>query len=578
MLFCALTALPAAAQNPAFVPPTMGWSSWNTYAAKISDQIINGQADALVRTGLAKLGYQFVNIDDGFFANRDAQGNLLIDSKRFPQGLQPVVDYIHGLGLKAGIYTDAGHNTCASYYGGETGGVGAGIYEHEAQDCKLYFDSLKFDFIKVDFCGGNASQNSEHLALDPKTRYTAIAKAIKATGRDVQYNVCRWAFPGTWVCSLANSWRMSEDIYDGWNSVAGIIKQNLYLSAYCSPGHYNDMDMLEVGRSMTETEDQTHFAMWCMMSSPLLIGCDVSTIKDSALKLLSNEDLIAIDQDSLGLQAYVANLTNGVYTLVKDFGQRNGLTRVACVYNPTSSAKTVSVSFADLCLGGDVSAYDVFDKTTATYNKTMKVTVPSHGVKVYRLTGSERLTRTLYEAETAYLSDYQELVNNQSAQTGIYEELSACSGGMKAGWLGTKASNDLQWRDVYVPEGGEYTMTLSVITGESRDIYYDVNGKYVGKITCNTGGWSTVKNYTVKVNLQAGNNVIRLYNASNWMPDIDCMRLSAVPTAIKTVTADAGTSGRVYDLNGRDVGKKDKTQKDRLPKGVYIVDGKKVAL
>ena len=495
----------------------------------------------------------------------------------FRGGLKPVVDYIHAKGLKAGTYTDAGHNTCASFYGGETGGVGAGILYHEEQDCKFFFDSLKFDFIKVDFCGGNASQNSENLALDPQTRYTDIAKAIRATGRDVQYNVCRWAFPGTWFCSLANSWRMSEDIWDGWKSVAGIIKQNLYLSAYCSPGHYNDMDMLEVGRSMTETEDQTHFAMWCMMSSPLLIGCDVSTIKESALKLLSNEDLIAIDQDSLGLQASVVKNNNGVYTLVKDFQQRNGLTRVACVYNSTASARTVNVSFADLCLGGNVSVYDVFDKSTTTLSGTMKVSVPSHGVKVFRLTGENRLTRTVYEAETAYLTDYQELKNNQSEETGIYEEMTGCSGGAKAGWLGRKASNDLQWRDVYVPVDGEYTMTLAVISGENRDIYYDVNGVSVGKITCNTGGWSNIKSYTVKVNLNAGNNVIRLYNASNWMPDIDCMRLSSVPTGIKSVTVQTSSEKEVFDLNGRAVSVKGQDVKTSLPKGVYIVDGKKVA-
>lgn len=174
-------------------------SSWNTYFARISDGLIRRQTDALVSTGLSRVGYRYVNIDDGFFAGRDAKGNLLINTSKFPGGLKPVVEYIHGKGLKAGIYTDAGHNTCASFYNGEPGGVGAGIYEHEAQDCRLYFDSLKFDFIKVDFCGGNAPQNSEHLALDPQTRYTDIAKAIKATGRDVVYNVCRWDFPGTGV-------------------------------------------------------------------------------------------------------------------------------------------------------------------------------------------------------------------------------------------------------------------------------------------------------------------------------------------------------------------------------------------
>ncbi len=524
LLLLALSSV-VTAWGKSFVPPTMGWSSWNTYFARISDGLIRRQTDALVSTGLSRVGYRYVNIDDGFFAGRDAKGNLLINTSKFPGGLKPVVEYIHGKGLKAGIYTDAGHNTCASFYNGEPGGVGAGIYEHEAQDCRLYFDSLKFDFIKVDFCGGNAPQNSEHLALDPQTRYTDIAKAIKATGRDVVYNVCRWDFPGTWVCKMANSWRISQDINNSWGSVANIIRQNMYLSAYCSPGHYNDMDMLEVGRGMTDTEDQTHFAMWCIMSSPLLIGCDLTTASDKTLKLLGNEDLIAVNQDSLGLQAYVACVKDGVYTLVKDFRKRNSTTRVIAVYNPTDIQKTVDVSFQDVCLGDNVKVYDLIDKSKETCAGQMKVTVAAHGVRVFQLTGKKRLMRRCYEAETAYLSDYQELQNNQAVGTAVYEEQAGCSGGMKVGWLGGKASNDLQWRDVYVPKGGAYSMTLSVISGESRDVYCEVNGKAYGKLTCNTGDWSTVKKYKMEVKLKAGNNVIRLYNASSNMPDIDCMYL-----------------------------------------------------
>ena len=249
-LFAAV-ALPIAAQGDSVTidyGPTMGWSSWNTFGVNISETIIKQTANAMVTKGLLAVGYNHVNIDDGYFGGRDQEtGKLITHKTRFPKGLQPVVDHIHSKGLKAGIYSDAGHNTCGSKFNGDKTGVGVGLYEHDQLDCDLFFKELGFDFIKVDFCGGSPYHNDEGLTLDEKTRYTAIAKAINNTGRnDVRMNICRWAYPGTWVDDAGFSWRTTGDIYDGWKSVKGILAENLYMSAYCSKGHYNDMDMLEV--------------------------------------------------------------------------------------------------------------------------------------------------------------------------------------------------------------------------------------------------------------------------------------------------------------------------------------------
>ena len=188
--------------------PTMGWSSWNTFGVNISENIIKKQADAMVSKGLDKVGYKFINIDDGYFGGRDkTTGQLLIHPTRFPHGMKTVVDYIHGKGLKAGIYSDAGHNTCGNYYNGDVIAKGVGLYEHDQQDADFFFKELGFDFIKVDFCGGDGPQNSERLTLDEQERYTAISKAIENTGRtDVRLNVCRWDYPGTWVHDVAFSW------------------------------------------------------------------------------------------------------------------------------------------------------------------------------------------------------------------------------------------------------------------------------------------------------------------------------------------------------------------------------------
>ena len=214
----------------------MGWSSWNTYGVGISESLIKRQAYAMVTTGLKNVGFDHINIDDGYFGGRDkATGQLLIHPTRFPNGLKGVVDYIHSKGLKAGIYSDAGRNTCASMFGGETLGKGVGLYEHDQQDMDYFFKELGFDFIKVDFCGGSPGHNEDHLYLDEKQRYTAIAQAIKNTGRtDVRMNACRWDYPGTWIDDVAFSWRTTGDINDSWNSIKGILAQNLYLSAYCS--------------------------------------------------------------------------------------------------------------------------------------------------------------------------------------------------------------------------------------------------------------------------------------------------------------------------------------------------------
>lgn len=536
--------------------PTMGWSSWNTYGVNINDALIRRQADAIVAKGLKAVGFDHINIDDGFFGGRNTStGELIIHPTRFPKGLKTVADYIHSKGLKAGIYSDAGANTCGNMYNGDVLSVNVGFYQYDQRDADFYFKECGFDFIKVDFCGGDAPQNKQHLALDPQQRYTAISNAIKATGRnDVRLNVCRWAYPGTWVHDVAFSWRTTRDIWDGWESVKGILSENLYMSAYCYDGRFNDMDMLEVGRSMTTEEDKTHFGMWCIMNSPLLIGCDLTTIKTTALNLLKNKELIALNQDTLYQQAYVVAFTNGCYVLVKDIETLNGTKRAFAVYNPNDAQRKATVKFENLCLGGTVKLRDLFQrKDVGDFTEQYEVTVPAHGTRIYIAEATERLERSRYEAETAYISDYQELKNNQAERTGIYEYSDICSCGMKAGWLGYGEQNDLQWRDVYSLDGGEYQMTIAYISGENRNINVTVNGKRVQSVNVNSGGWQTVGKKNVTIQLQKGRNTIRLSNATYWLPDIDYIDLKPViPNDIQVGTfVNPSNSPHSYDLVGR---------------------------
>ena len=192
--FAAITAAAASAQ------PMMGWSSWNAFKVHINEQIICRQAFLLDSLGLKDAGYTFVNIDDGFFGRRPTPTTIEANVAKFPNGMRVLTDYVHSLGLKAGIYTDAGTRTCGSIWDGDVAGRVAGIYGHEQSDCKVYFRDWNFDFIKIDYCGGS------DLNLDEQQRYTAIYDAVQRYGRpDVRINICRWAYPGTWAEKAAAS-------------------------------------------------------------------------------------------------------------------------------------------------------------------------------------------------------------------------------------------------------------------------------------------------------------------------------------------------------------------------------------
>ena len=502
--------------------PLMGWSSWNTYGIGINDSLIKGQADAMSKLGFAEKGYKYINIDDGYFGGRDKNGKLLIHPTRFPKGLRGLVDYIHSLGLKAGIYTDAGANTCASYWGNpkDTIGIGVGLYGHDAEDLALFFDELDFDFIKIDYCGADARNNIDRLDHEEEERYTEIANHIKEVKKKgVSWNVCRWAFPGTWVTQIADSWRTTEDIYLGWESIKSIIHQSLYLSAYTTYGHYNDMDMLEVGRGLSEEEDKTHFGMWCMMSSPLLIGCDLNSINPKAISLLQNEELIALNQNTLGLQAYVVERKEYCYVLVKDIEKLYGKKRAVAVYNPSDKAQTITINFSSLDLLGRVKVRDVFERRDiGSFKEEITINIPAHGTRIYHLEADKRIERRIYEGETAWLSAYQELENHLTAKTAIYEEIEGVSGGAVVKNLGYNSNNDLQWRNVYSKKGGEYEIRI-VFFGKAQPINIVVNDNKPILLTPKEN--SSVA--TLKHKLKKWNNKSRLYSDKDSTFHIDYM-------------------------------------------------------
>lgn len=511
-----------------FLPPTMGWSSWNTFALNISEKIIENQADAMVKTGLKAAGYEYINIDDGFWEGRGKDGQLIINRKRFPNGMRVVADYIHKLGLKAGMYSDAGDNACGSQDGTRAYGVGIGLAGYEAQDIKTYLQDWDYDFIKVDYCGGI------HMGLDEREQYTKISNEIrkieKETGRRLVFNICRWAYPGTWVSDIADSWRTTGDIYDAWASVKSIVKENLYLQAYTGGGHYNDMDMLEIGRSLNENEERTHMAYWCIASSPMLIGCDMTKLRESSLALLKNKDLIAMNQDVLGIGAPVVQREGDVYVVAKDMEQLHGSKRAVVVMNLTDSEQKISVDLAKLELSDKILVHDCFtgkDQKLKAAKKGEKqlfeVTIPAHGSQAYFMTG-KRIAKKRYEAEESWMHNYQELRNLKTAK---FAESKDASGGAFAEFVGGNMQNYIEWRNVWADRDGTYTMTIAYASTENRSADITVNGVTKNNVAMPKGtAWNKeFRTIDVPVTLKRGFNTIAIGQDYRFAPNIDYMEL-----------------------------------------------------
>lgn len=387
------------AEKPARqLTPMMGWASWNNYRINITEDIIKKQTDAMVANGMANAGYQYVDIDDGFFGGRNKDGILFSHPTKFPSGMRSLSDYIHSKGLKAGMYSDAGASTCAVQWDNDSCGSGVGLYGHDRADIQTMFNDWNFDFFKVDWCGG------ENLGLDEQTRYTEIGRILTEIKPNALYNVCRWQFPGKWVTQVADSWRISADIQKNFESIMRIVDINADLWRYCTPGHFNDMDMLQVGRGMSYEEDKTHFTMWCIMNSPLLTGNDLVTMTDSTLKVLTNKAIIAINQDPLCYQA----------RRMADYGNYEIWARplkstisgevVVVLLNRSDQIQKMSFKVDSLAVQS-AKGFDYTDLWTGENKMNVSASelsfeVPSHGVKALQLKGqAHRVNLFQYQKE-----------------------------------------------------------------------------------------------------------------------------------------------------------------------------------
>ncbi|MEO8336485.1 MAG: glycoside hydrolase family 27 protein, partial [bacterium] len=270
--------------------PPMGWNSWNKFAGRVDDAAVRGMADAMASNGMREAGYQYINIDDTWEGNRDAQGNITTNSK-FPD-MKALADYVHSKGLKLGIYSSPGPNTCAGY---------EGSHGHEMQDAKAYA-AWGIDYLKYDWCGArNLYTDDEMPAI-----YQIMGDALLATGRPIVYSLCQYGRVDVWKWGAdvgGNLWRTTGDIRDAWESMTRIGFSQNDLAPYAKPGHWNDPDMLEIGNgAMTDDEYRTHMSLWAILAAPLLAGNDLRSMTPAIHSILTNRAVIAIDQDPLGKQ------------------------------------------------------------------------------------------------------------------------------------------------------------------------------------------------------------------------------------------------------------------------------------
>jgi len=360
--------------------PPMGWNSWNKFACNVSDELIRGMADAMVKSGMKDAGYQYVVIDDCWQVSRDAAGNIVADAQRFPHGIKAVADYVHSLGLKFGIYSDAGAKTCQ----GRPGGLG-----HEYQDALIYA-SWGVDYLKYDWCNTLDGQSA-------KASYANIRAALDASGRPIVLSICEWGKNQPWLWGQevgGNLWRSTGDIQDRWggqekwedgsccsNGVLAIIDQQVGLQSYAGPGHWNDPDMLEVGNGgMTTTEYRSHFSLWAILAAPLIAGNDLRNMTPETHDILTNKEVIAVDQDPMGREGRRVAKDGDLEIWAKQM-QDGG--RAVILLNRGSLSHDISVTWEELGYPGHLSA-SVRDlwahKDLGKFSTKFSAPVESHGV------------------------------------------------------------------------------------------------------------------------------------------------------------------------------------------------------
>ena len=389
--------------------PPMGWNSWNCFASAVSEDRVKRAADAMVKSGLINHGWTYINVDD-YWQNhrnskdptlrgpfRDAKGNIVPNS-RFPD-MKNLADYIHKLGLKAGLYSSPGPWTC--------GGC-AGSWQHEEQDARTYaawgFDYLKYDWCSYGSIASGKMTNAMNVPLWGRTAtndagavypYKVMGNFLRQQKRDIVFSLCQYGMADVWKWGASvdgNCWRTTGDINDTWKSMSGIGFKQDRAAPFAGPGHWNDPDMLVVGQvgwghlhptRLTPDEQYTHISLWCLLSAPLLIGCDMEKLDDFTLNLLGNDEVLALDQDALGKEAVCVSSNGDIRVYAKDLDDG---TKAVGLFNLGEAPASVTVNWSDLGISGAQLVRDLWrQKDLGGFDKEFTATVAPHGVVLVKI-------------------------------------------------------------------------------------------------------------------------------------------------------------------------------------------------
>ncbi len=365
-----LLPLSLAAQDNIAVTPPMGWNSWNHFAGRIDDATIRSTADALVATGMRDAGYVFVNIDDTWQGERDATG-FIHPNDRFPN-MKALADYVHSKGLKLGIYSGPGPKTCAQF---------EGSLGHEEQDAQTYAQ-WGIDYLKYDWC-----QQPPSSVDEMKAAYTKMHDALKKTGRPIVLSLCQYGWNKVWEWGPGvggNLWRTTGDITDRYSSMAEIGFNQNGLEKFAGPGHWNDPDMLEVGNGgMNEDEYRTHFSLWAILAAPLIAGNDVTRMTPYTVEILTNREVIAVDQDPLGKQGYRVVQEGPFEVWMKPMQDGS---KVVGLFNRQRTTEPITANWAQIGIHGPAAVRDLWLKQdVGTFKDSYSAYVPPHGVVLVRI-------------------------------------------------------------------------------------------------------------------------------------------------------------------------------------------------
>jgi alpha-galactosidase len=379
LCICSLIASPSkAADNGLALTPPMGWNSWNKFACNVSEELIKSAAAGMVSSGMKAAGYEYVVIDDCWQVSRDANGNIVADQNKFPSGMKALADYVHSKGLKFGIYSDAGTKTC----GGRPGSRG-----HEFQDA-LQYAAWGVDYLKYDWCNTD-TENAQ-------AAYTTMRDALKASGRPIVFSMCEWGTskPWLWAKDVGNLWRTTGDIYDCWDCKKEystgwlkILDLQDGLESFAGPGHWNDPDMLEVGNGgMSPTEYRSHFSFWCLLAAPLIAGNDLKNMPPEIKEILTNKEVIEVDQDALGMEGHRVRKNGDLEVWAKQMKDRS---RAVILFNRGATEAEISVAWEELGYPGRISASvrNLWEKKElGNFSGKFGAKVASHAVVMIRVT------------------------------------------------------------------------------------------------------------------------------------------------------------------------------------------------